>query len=206
MAESDEVVFVADDDESVRRSLRRLLASAGFAVETFASAEEVLARGRPTGPACLVADLQMPGLTGLELQERLASDALRLPMIFITGHGDIPSSVRAMKEGAVDFLTKPFDDEELLGAIRRGLARDAETLKQWDGVRSVRERAARLTPREREVMDLVVTGMLNKQIAYDLGTSEKTIKVHRARVMEKMEAASVAELVRLVDRLRGTAT
>ncbi len=147
----------------------------------------------------------MPGLTGLDLQERLASDALRLPMIFITGHGDIPSSVRAMKEGAVDFLTKPFDDEELLGAIRRALARDAEALKQWDGVRSVRERAARLTPREREVMDLVVTGMLNKQIAYDLGTSEKTIKVHRARVMEKMEAASVAELVRLVDRLRDTA-
>lgn len=205
MAESGEVVFVVDDDESVRRSLRRLLASAGFAVETFASAEEVLARGRPVGPACLVTDLQMPGVTGLELQERLASDAIRMPMVFITGHGDIPSSVRAMKEGAVDFLTKPFDDEELLGAVRRALARDAEALAKWDGVRSVRARAERLTPREREVMDLVVTGMLNKQIAYDLGTSEKTIKVHRARVMEKMEASSVAELVRLVDRLRGPA-
>jgi FixJ family two-component response regulator len=202
MSKPEEVIFVVDDEESMRKALSRLLAVVGYSVETFASAEEVLVRGRPQGPACLVSDLKMPGLTGLELQERLASQGISIPIIFITGHGDIPSSVQAMKEGAVDFLTKPFDGEVLLAAIRRALAHDAEDLKQRDDVRNIRERAARLTVRERQVMELVVTGMLNKQIAYDLGMSEKTVKVHRGRAMAKMEVSSVAELVRLVDRLR----
>jgi FixJ family two-component response regulator len=193
-------VFVVDDDPSVRKSLVRLIASAGYAVETFASAREFLARERYAGPSCLVLDVRMPALTGLDLQEALASTGHRTSIVFVTGHGDVPTTVRAMKGGAVDFLTKPFDEQDLLGAIERAVARDARDRGDEVRVAEARARVKTLTPRETEVFALVVTGMLNKQIAAALGIGEKTVKVHRARVMEKMGAGSVAELVRLADR------
>ena len=193
------IVFVVDDDPSVRKSLTRLIASAGYTVQAFASAREFLARVEPRGACCLVLDVRMPGLTGLDLQEALAHALHRTPIIFITGHGDVPMSVRAMKGGAVDFLTKPFDVESLLEAIQRAVAQDVRTLHDEAHTRHIRERVQTLTPRETEVFALVVTGMLNKQIAGELGIGEKTVKVHRARVMEKMHAGSVAELVRLAD-------
>jgi FixJ family two-component response regulator len=192
-------VFVVDDDASVRKSLTRLLTAAGYAVETFASARDFLAFERPPGPGCLVLDVRMPGLTGLDLQDALASAPHRVPIVFITGHGDISMSVRAMKDGAVDFLPKPFDDADLLDAIRRAVVKDVRDLSREAGVNDIQGRVNRLTPRETEVFALVVTGMLNKQIAGALGIGEKTVKVHRARVMEKMHAGSVAELVRLAD-------
>jgi FixJ family two-component response regulator len=195
------VVFVVDDDPSVRKSLTRLLVSAGYAVEAFASAREFLARGRHAGPCCLVLDVRMPGLTGLELQEALAAAGRRMSIVFVTGHGDIAMSVKAMKGGAVDLLTKPFDAKDLLKAIQRALAKDVQDLSEEATVAEIHERVKTLTPRETEVFALVVTGMLNKQIASALGVAEKTVKVHRARVMEKMRAGSVAELVRLADRL-----
>jgi RNA polymerase sigma factor (sigma-70 family) len=201
MTENDPVIFVVDDDYSVRRALQRLLMAEGFRVEAFESAEQFLDSGKVGRSACLVVDIEMPGLNGLELQELLASEMIETPIIFLTGHGDIPKTVRAMRVGAIDFLTKPVDDTKLLDTIRQATAVGAEAQVRTEELRSIRERAETLTPREREVMELVVTGMLNKQIAYDLGTSEKTIKVHRARVMEKMHASSVAELVRLADRL-----
>jgi FixJ family two-component response regulator len=194
-------VFVVDDDPSVRTSLTRLIESAGYAVEGFASAREFLDRERYAGPCCLVLDVQMPGLTGLDLQEVLAGAGHRMSIVFVTGHGDISMSVRAMKGGAVDFLTKPFDEKELLTAIERCVAKDVHDLGEEARVAEVRKRVKTLTPREAEVFALVVTGMLNKQIASQLGVVEKTVKVHRARVMEKMRARSVAELVRLADRL-----
>jgi len=193
------MIFVVDDDPSVRRSLTRLLTSAGYTVEAFASAGEFLARERYTGPCCLVLDMRMPGLTGLELQETLAAAGRRLSIVFVTGHVDVPMSVRAMKRGAADLLTKPFDDKDLLAAIQRAVAKDAQDLGEEARVAELRERVARLSPREAQVFALVVTGMLNKQIAAALGIGEKTVKVHRARVMQKMRAGSVAELVRFAD-------
>ncbi len=195
------VVFVVDDNPSVRKSLTRLIGSAGHAVEAFASAREFLARERYPGPCCLVLDVRMPGLTGLDLQEALASAGRRMSIVFVTGHGNISMSVKAMKGGAVDFLTKPVDDQDLLAAIERCVARDVRDLGAEARVAKIQERVKTLTPRETEVFALVVTGMLNKQIAFELGISEKTVKVHRARVMEKMRAGSVAELVRLADRV-----
>ena len=194
------MVFVVDDDPSVRRSLTRLLASAGHTVEAFASAKEFLAREPHAGPCCLVLDVRMPGLNGLDLQETLAATGRRMSIVFVTGHVDVPMSVRAMKRGATDLLTKPVDDKDLLAAIHRCLAKDVEDLGEEARVADVRKRVKLLSPRETEVFALVVTGMLNKQIAAALGISEKTIKVHRARVMDKMQARSVAELVRLADR------
>jgi FixJ family two-component response regulator len=192
-------IFVVDDDASIRKSLTRLLTSAGYAVEAFASGREFLAAERPPGAACLVLDVRMPGFTGLDLQKALARAPHRLSIVFITGHGDIRMGVRAMKDGAVDFLTKPFDDRDLLDAIGRAVAKDARDLGVEDRVSDIATRVKLLTPRETEVFALVVTGMLNKQIAGVLGIGEKTVKVHRARVMDKMRATSVAELVRLAD-------
>lgn len=195
------VVFVVDDDLSVRRSLTRLLTAAGYEVETCASAREFLEREAHVGPSCLVLDVRMPGLTGLDVQAALAGAGRRTPIVFVTGHGDISMSVTAMKRGAVDFLTKPFDAEDLLAAIERAVARHARELDDEARAAEIRARVRTLTPREAQVFALVVTGMLNKQIASQLGIGEKTVKVHRARVMEKMRAGSVAELVRLADRL-----
>ena len=194
------VVFVVDDDPSVRKSLTRVIASAGYSVETFASARDFMTREPARGPCCMVLDVRMPGLTGLDLQDALGGAEHRMPIVFITGHGDVSMSVKAMKAGAVDFLTKPFDLENLLDAIRRAVARDVKDRGEEGRTAEARERVRRLTPRETEVFALVVTGMLNKQIAGALGIAEKTVKVHRARVMEKLQAGSVAELVRLADR------
>jgi FixJ family two-component response regulator len=195
------MVFVVDDDSSVRKSLTRLIGSAGYTVEAFASAREFLARARYPGPACLVLDVRMPGLNGLDLQEALARVGRRMSIVFVTGHIDVSESVRAMKHGAVDLLMKPVDDLELLAAVGRALAKDLQDLAVEARLASVQGRVKTLTPRETEVFALVVTGMPNKQIARELGVSEKTVKVHRARAMEKMRAGSVAELVRLADQL-----
>lgn len=194
-------VFVVDDDASVRKSLSRLISEAGYQVEAFTSPREFLAREPAAGPSCLVLDVRMPGATGLELQETLASAVHEIPIIFITGHGDISMSVKAMKAGAVDFLTKPFAAKELLDAIQRAVAKDTRDLGTEARDDEIRARAKLLTPRESQVFALVVTGMLNKQIASELGIGEKTVKVHRARVMDKMQADSVATLVRLADAL-----
>lgn len=196
-------VFVVDDDPSLRRSLERLLRSLGYAVEGYASTAEFLERAPAAEPACLVLDLRMPGIDGLELQGRLAARGDGLPVVFVSGHGDVPSSVRAMKAGALDFLTKPFDETVLCAAVERALRWHAERRASRASLDALRARFETLTPREREVCREVAEGRLNKQVAERLGTSEKTIKVHRARVMEKLGARSVAELVRIVDRLRG---
>jgi FixJ family two-component response regulator len=195
------MVFVVDDDASVRKSLTRLIGSAGYVVEAFASAREFLARELYLGPCCLVLDVRMPGLTGLDLQEALAGAGRRMSIVFVTGHVDVPGSVRAMKRGAVDLLTKPVDGQDLLAAVQRALAKDLQDRAVETRLSSIQERVNKLTPRETEVFALVVTGMLNKQIAFELRISEKTVKVHRARVMEKMRTSSVAELVRLADRV-----
>ncbi len=195
------MVFVVDDDASVRKSLSRVLTASGYAVEEFASAGDFLARAPYPGPCCLVLDVRMPGLTGLELQAALTAARRRLSLVFVTGHVDVPMTVRAMKNGAVDLLTKPFGATELLGAVERAVARDVEGRREEARADEVQERARRLSPRETQVFALVVTGMLNKQIAGELGIVEKTVKVHRSRVMTKMQAGSVAELVRLADRV-----
>jgi FixJ family two-component response regulator len=195
------VIFVVDDDPSVRTSVGRLLEAAGYAVETFESARAFLARTPHAGPCCLVLDVRMPGLTGLQLQEALAATGRRMAIVFISGHSDVPMSVRAMKAGAIDFLAKPFDVEELLSAIERAVAKAGQTLAEEARVTEIRQRVGLLTPRETEVFALVVTGLLNKQIAAKLGVSEKMVKVHRARVVAKMRAGSVAELVRLADEV-----
>jgi FixJ family two-component response regulator len=195
-------VFVVDDDTSVRRGLTRLLKSAGYQVEGFADATEFLASGRHNqSPACLVLDVRMPGLTGMDLQQRLHGLKSTLAIIFITGHGDIPMSVQAMKHGAVDFLQKPFDDTQLLAAVARAIKKNVGDHLTRSERESIQERLATLTPREREVMQFIITGRLNKQVAAELGTVEKTIKVHRARVLEKMQVHSVAELVRLAEHI-----
>ena len=193
------LVYIIDDDASVRRAVKRLVKSAGFRAEAFATAMEFLRHDLPDGPGCLVIDIKMPGLTGLELQEKLIAANVALPIIFITGHGDIPMSVKAMKAGAVDFLPKPFHNRDLLGVIQKAIEQDIKGNRNRALLSDIHHRVESLTPREREVFSLVVTGMLNKQVAAELGASEKTIKVHRARVMAKMEAESLAELVRLAD-------
>jgi FixJ family two-component response regulator len=193
------LVFVVDDNLSVRKSLSRLLTLAGYAVETFRSAREFLMREAPAAPCCLVLDVRMPDLTGIEMQEALAAAGRRMSIVFITGYVDVPASVKAMKGGAVDLLTKPIDREELLAAVARAVAKDATDLNDEIRIAEIRQRVKLLTVRETQVFALVVTGMLNKQIANDLGVGLKTIKAHRARVMGKMRAASVAELVRLAD-------
>ncbi|MDR5802245.1 MULTISPECIES: response regulator transcription factor [unclassified Caballeronia] len=194
-------VFIVDDDASVRRALERLVGAAGYRVEAFASAQAFLDRARKRAdPACLVLDVQLPGVSGLDLQRALCNTSETLPIIFITGHGDIPMTVSAMKAGATDFLSKPVGDTALLNAIDAALLRSAAALASRDEMAGIQRRIERLTPREREVLILVVNGWLNKQVASELGTVEKTVKVHRARVMEKMEAHSLAELVRLSDK------
>ena len=201
----DVVVYVVDDDESICRALGRLFRSVGLPVETFRSAKEFLDYNRPPGPACLVLDVRLPGPSGLELQEALSRAGRELPIVFITGHGDVPSSVRAMKAGAVDFLQKPFNDQELLDCVQRALTRSREQRAEQAARDEIQSRVDTLTPREREVLLHVVTGKLNKQIAGDLNITEKTIKVHRGRVMQKMQANSVADLVRMVQKA-GVAT
>jgi FixJ family two-component response regulator len=193
-------VFIVDDEAPVRKALSRLLRAAGFVVAAFASPGEFLAQHDLHKPGCLVLDLMMPGIDGIELQRALARKGSVLPIIFLTGHGDIPKSVQAMKSGALDFLTKPVNDENLLASIRAAIKRDSVARREQAELFEIRARLASLTPREQEVLDHVVTGKLNKQIADDLGVVEKTIKVHRARVMAKMKIQSVAELVRLVER------
>jgi RNA polymerase sigma factor (sigma-70 family) len=195
-------VFVVDDDAAVRKSLVRLLKSAGYRAESFPSANEFLEYwNRDPAPGCVLLDIQMPGLDGLQLQEKLKGSTHGIPVIFITGHGDISASVKAMKAGAVDFFPKPFHDEDLLHAIREAIQRDHQARTDRAERASVAERLETLTPREREVMVLVVRGLLNKQIAAALGASEKTIKIHRGRVMEKMKVQSVADLVRAADKI-----
>jgi FixJ family two-component response regulator len=201
MSESAPLVLVVDDDPSVRKSLTRLLASADYLVEAFASAQEFLAREPHEGPCCLVLDVRMPGVTGIQLQEVLAASGRRMSIVFVTGHADVPTSVKAMKAGAVDLLTKPVDVKDLIAAIQRAVARDDRERTDEARFAEIRRRVDLLTPREAEVFARVVTGMLNKQIGAALGIGEKTVKVHRARVMEKMQAGSVAELVRLADEV-----
>ena len=193
-------VFVVDDDPAVRQSLSRLLRSAQLEVATFGSAQEFLERHDPRAPGCLLLDVSMPGLNGLDLQAALSARGSEIPIVFLTGHGDVPTSVRAMKRGATDFLTKPANDDDLLEAIRVAIRKDAAQRQARAELDDILRRLATLTPREREVLAHVVSGRLNKQIAGDLGTVEKTIKVHRARVMEKMRAHSVADLVRMAER------
>jgi FixJ family two-component response regulator len=201
MAEPHPIVIIIDDDASFRRSTERLVRSAGFAVQSFAAAPAFLKSGRPDAPACLVLDVRMPGLSGLDLQRELTKTGVEIPIVFITGHGDIPMSVQAMKAGAVEFLTKPFRDQDLLDAVAQAIERDRVARRQQAETDELRRHHDLLTPREREVMALVVAGLLNKQIAAELGTSEKTIKVHRGQVMQKMQADSLPALARMAEKL-----
>ena len=201
MTEALATIIVIDDDPEVREALGSLLRSVGFAVNLLASVGDFLTSGRPDGPTCLVLDVRLPGQSGLDFQLELSRENIQLPIVFITGHGDIPMSVKAMKGGAVEFLTKPFRDQDLLDAIHIGLARDREWLENEKALATVHTRFASLTPREREVMALVVTGRLNKQIASALGVSEITVKVHRSQVMQKMGTRSLPELARMADKL-----
>ncbi|MFY9907063.1 MAG: response regulator transcription factor [Terriglobales bacterium] len=204
MKEQDPVVFVIDDDRMIREGLQSLIRSVGLRVETFSSAQDFLLAKRPDAPACLVLDVRMPGLSGLDLQLNLAEAGIHIPIIFITGHGDIPMSVRAMKEGAHEFLTKPVRGQDLLDAIQKAIASDRGLRKERQELNEIRSRFDTLTPREKEVLDLVVAGLLNKQIADQLGMSELTVKTHRAHVMEKTNAESLAHLVRMAERLKNS--
>jgi FixJ family two-component response regulator len=201
MPQPDVVIAIVDDDPSVREGLSSLLRSAGLRVETFASAQEFLARRGSEAPSCLVLDLQLPGLSGLDLQKRMAEVELEIPIVFLTGHGNIPASVQAMKAGAVEFLTKPFDDQKLLNAIDEAVERDRHIRQQKAEMRELQDRYESLTAREQEVMRLVVAGLLNKQIAGELNITEFTVKIHRGRVMRKMDADSLADLVRMAENL-----
>jgi FixJ family two-component response regulator len=202
MANPTPIVFVVDDDISVRESLELLIRCAGWRPETFASAQEFLARPRLLVPSCLVLDVTLPGLNGLDLQKRIAVDRIDMPIIFITGHGDVPTTVQAMKAGAVEFLTKPFGDDVLLSAIRHAIERSRASLGNEAEMQVLRDRYASLTPREREVMALVASGLLNKQVGGELGISEITVKAHRGQVTRKMKADSIADLVNMAARLR----
>jgi FixJ family two-component response regulator len=200
----DPVVYVIDDDRMIRDGLQGLIRSVGLRVETFASAQDFLAAKRSDVPACLVLDVRMPGVSGLDLQLKLSEVGIHIPIIFITGHGDIPMSVRAMKEGAYEFLTKPVRGQDLLDAIQKAIASDRELRKEREELNEVRERFNTLTPREKEVLNLVVAGLLNKQIADQLGMSELTVKTHRAHVMEKTNAESLAHLVRMSEKIKNS--
>jgi RNA polymerase sigma factor (sigma-70 family) len=199
------VVFVVDDDPSVRSSLKFLLSSMGLQVESFDSAETFMQKKPPDAPSCLVLDVRLRGLSGLDFQRELAARNIRIPIVFVTGHGDIPMSVRAMKAGAIEFLTKPYRDQDLLDAVRIALERDRTRREQEKDLTDLQQRFDSLTPREQEVISMAVLGMLNKQIAGELGTAENTVKVHRSRAMEKMNAQSFADLVRMIEKLKGPA-
>lgn len=201
MSEPGAMVYIVDDDDLFRRSTERLVRNAGMNVQAFASARDFLESPRPDGPACLVLDVRMPGLSGMALQSELTQAHIHIPVIFITGHGDIPMSVRAMKAGAVEFLTKPFRSRDLLDAIRAALERDRRAMRKRSEIQELRKRHERLTPREREVLALIANGLLNKQAADKLSTTEATIKFHRAHIMQKMCAASLADLIRMAEKL-----
>jgi FixJ family two-component response regulator len=205
MSDLKPIVFVVDDDISVRESLESLIRCEGWQPQTFLSADEFLAHPPAATPSCLVLDVTMPGLNGLDLQQRIAADRTDMPIIFISGYGDVPKTVRAMKAGAIEFLTKPFKSDDLLSAIRQAIKRSQSAIVAQNEMRQLRNRRALLTAREREVMDLVVSGLLNKQVGAELGISEITVKAHRGKVMEKMQAESIADLVKMAEKLR-TAT
>jgi len=200
MTEKPTRIFVIDDDDSVRRGVTYLLQAANYAVEAFAAAEDFLARDPFSGIGCIIVDVRMPGMSGLDLQERLNQAGNSLPIVFITGHGDLPMGVSAMKKGAVDFLPKPFDDEELLAAVELALERNKKALSEFEDVQDFRDQLKTLSPREHDVFRLVISGMLNKQIAAALDIAEQTVKIHRGRVMQKLQADSLAELVRLAEK------